>query len=66
MHPHAYVAVSRGRVTNRIYATRDRGWIDAIRKPGGHTFAIDQHPDVPEAIELSEHDRPTRPDSAAA
>jgi hypothetical protein len=43
----AYVALSRGRVTNCIYATRDHGWIDAIREPRTHTFALDQHPDVP-------------------
>jgi ATP-dependent exoDNAse (exonuclease V) alpha subunit len=43
----AYVALSRGRVTNRIYAIRDHSWIDAIREPRSHAFAIDQHPDMP-------------------
>jgi ATP-dependent exoDNAse (exonuclease V) alpha subunit len=34
----AYVALSRGRISNRIYATRDHGWVDAIREPRGpHT-----------------------------
>jgi hypothetical protein len=42
----AYVALSRGRHTNRIYATRDRAWIDAISDPRGHTLAIDQQPDL--------------------
>jgi hypothetical protein len=42
----AYVALSRGRETNRIYATTDRSWIDAIGDPRGHTFATDQNPDL--------------------
>ncbi|CAN5845790.1 hypothetical protein BH23ACT10_BH23ACT10_35220 [soil metagenome] len=40
----AYVALSRGRLTNRIYGTRDRGWIDVIGHERGHRLAIDQSP----------------------
>jgi hypothetical protein len=48
----AYVALSRGRHTNRIYATRDRRWIDAICSPRTHTLATDQHPDLASAGDL--------------
>jgi hypothetical protein len=41
----AYVALSRGRLTNRIYATRDHSWIDAIGRGRSHALAIDQEPD---------------------
>jgi ATP-dependent exoDNAse (exonuclease V) alpha subunit len=44
----AYVALSRGRVSNRIYATTDRTWADALAEPRGHTLASDQQPDVPD------------------
>ena len=40
----AYVALSRGRLSNRIYATRDRTWIDAIGRRRGHVLAVDQQP----------------------
>jgi ATP-dependent exoDNAse (exonuclease V) alpha subunit len=40
----AYVALSRGRLTNRIYATDDRGWIDAIGRGRSHALAVDQTP----------------------
>ena len=40
----AYVALSRGRMSNRIYATHDRAWIDAIGKRRGHALAVDQEP----------------------
>jgi hypothetical protein len=42
----AYVALSRGRESNRIYATTDRAWQDAIADPRGHTFATDQEPQL--------------------
>ncbi|HEX6255464.1 MAG TPA: MobF family relaxase [Euzebyales bacterium] len=42
----AYVALSRGRLTNRIYATRGRAWIDAIGRGRNHAFAVDQSPDI--------------------
>ena len=42
----AYVALSRGRLSNRIYATHDRAWIDAIGRRRGHALAADQAPDV--------------------
>jgi conjugative relaxase-like TrwC/TraI family protein len=42
----AYVALSRGRLTNRIYTTRDRAWIDAIGRRRGHALAVDQQPAV--------------------
>ncbi len=40
-----YVALSRGRHTNRIYATHDSGWQDAIAHHHPHTLALHQHPD---------------------
>ena len=42
----AYVALSRGRLSNRIYATHDRAWIDAIGQGRGHALAVDQQPAV--------------------
>jgi len=45
----AYVALSRGRLTNRIYATHDHGWVDAIGQRRGHSLAIDQTPGVDRA-----------------
>jgi ATP-dependent exoDNAse (exonuclease V) alpha subunit len=42
----AYVALSRGRLSNRIYATHDRAWIDAIGRRRGHALAVDQQPAV--------------------
>jgi ATP-dependent exoDNAse (exonuclease V) alpha subunit len=41
----AYVALSRGRLTNRIYATHDRAWIGAIGRGRSHALAVDQEPD---------------------
>jgi conjugative relaxase-like TrwC/TraI family protein len=46
----AYVALSRGRLSNRIYATRDRAWIDAIGQRRGHAFAVDQSPNTQRAL----------------
>jgi ATP-dependent exoDNAse (exonuclease V) alpha subunit len=46
----AYVALSRGRLTNRIYATSDRTWIDAIGRRRGHALAIDQGPGVDRSL----------------
>jgi hypothetical protein len=40
----AYVALSRGRLSNRIYATRDLAWIHAIGQRRGHALAVDQSP----------------------
>ena len=40
----AYVALSRGRLTNRIYATHDRSWIDALGRRRSHALAVDQTP----------------------
>ena len=42
----AYVALSRGRLSNRIYATDDRTWIDSIAQRRGHALAVDQKPDT--------------------
>jgi len=42
----AYVALSRGRLSNRVYATRDHSWIDAIGQRRGHAFSVDQSPAV--------------------
>jgi len=38
----AYVALSRGRLSNRIYATRDRSWVDAIGRGRSHALAVDR------------------------
>jgi ATP-dependent exoDNAse (exonuclease V) alpha subunit len=46
----AYVALSRGRLTNRIYATHDRGWIDAIGRGRSHALAVDQAPSSDRAL----------------
>ena len=38
----AYVALSRGRHSNRLYATRDRAWIDAIgQRRGRSAFCVE-------------------------
>jgi len=42
----AYVALSRGRRSNRIYATAGSGWQEAIATPRGHVFATEQRPDL--------------------
>ena len=42
----AYVALSRGRLSNRIYATHDRAWIDALGRRRRHALAVDQQPAV--------------------
>ena len=42
----AYVALSRGRLTNRVYATQDRSWMDALGRRRGHALAIDLQPAV--------------------
>jgi len=42
----AYVALSRGRLTNRVYATNDHTWIDALGRRRGHALAVDQKPGV--------------------
>ena len=57
----AYVALSRGRHSNRIYATHDSGWQDAIATSRGHVFASDQQPDLADvrARLLRNHQRDT-------
>lgn len=61
----AYVALSRGRLSNRIYATHDRAWIDAISQRRGHALAVDQAPDtnveVRQVIPLRSPDRDRQP-----
>jgi ATP-dependent exoDNAse (exonuclease V) alpha subunit len=47
----AYVALSRGRFSNRIYATSDHTWIDAIGRKRGHALAVDQAPDTNRKLE---------------
>jgi AAA domain/TrwC relaxase len=42
----AYVALSRGRPSNRVYATTGSGWREAIATPRGHVFATEQSPDL--------------------
>jgi ATP-dependent exoDNAse (exonuclease V) alpha subunit len=42
----AYVALSRGRLSNRVYATDDRAWVDAIGRRRGHALAVDQTPHI--------------------
>jgi ATP-dependent exoDNAse (exonuclease V) alpha subunit len=46
----AYVALSRGRLSNHIYATRDRAWIDPIGRGRGHALALDQRPGVDRSL----------------
>jgi ATP-dependent exoDNAse (exonuclease V) alpha subunit len=46
----AYVALSRGRLSNRIYATNDHTWIDAIGRRRGHALAVDQKPAVDRSL----------------
>jgi ATP-dependent exoDNAse (exonuclease V) alpha subunit len=46
----AYVALSRGWMSNRIYATRDRAWIDAIGQRRGHALAVDQSPSTDRTV----------------
>jgi ATP-dependent exoDNAse (exonuclease V) alpha subunit len=40
-----YVALSRGRHGNHIYAVKDSGWQDSITEERVHTFASQQKPD---------------------
>ena len=42
----AYVALTRGRLTNRIYATHDRAWMDAIGRRRSQALAVDQAPNT--------------------
>ena len=42
----AYVALSRGRLTNRIYATRAGAWIDAIGRSRSHVAVTDREPGI--------------------
>jgi conjugative relaxase-like TrwC/TraI family protein len=50
----AYVALSRGRYSNEIYATRQSGWEDAIAESAGHTFASHQAPEERQQPDRSE------------
>jgi ATP-dependent exoDNAse (exonuclease V) alpha subunit len=58
----AYVALSRGRLTNRIYATHDRAWIDAIGRGRSHALAVDQTPDIDRALHRTVRRRETARD----
>ena len=40
----AYVALSRGRHSNRVYAVKDAGWQEALTNTKAHTIATDQQP----------------------
>ncbi|MGH3926669.1 MAG: hypothetical protein ACRDZO_15715 [Egibacteraceae bacterium] len=40
----AYVALSRGRHSNRIYAVTNAGWQEALNTTRAHTIAADQQP----------------------
>jgi ATP-dependent exoDNAse (exonuclease V) alpha subunit len=51
----AYVALSRGRKTNKIYAVQGSGWEAALSNRRAHTIAADQQP-----VRLDES-RPLRP-----
>jgi ATP-dependent exoDNAse (exonuclease V) alpha subunit len=46
----AYVALSRGRLTNRIFATHDRAWIDVIGRGRSQVLAVDQAPSSDRAL----------------
>ncbi|MGH8933826.1 MAG: hypothetical protein ACRDZO_25120 [Egibacteraceae bacterium] len=39
-----YVALSRGRHSNRIYAVKDTAWEQALSESRTHTFATQQQP----------------------
>jgi ATP-dependent exoDNAse (exonuclease V) alpha subunit len=49
----AYVALSRGRYSNRIYARANSDWEDAIAESRTHTFATHQHPDPDRLAEVN-------------
>ena len=53
----AYVALSRGRQANEIYATRDTGWEDAIAESAAHPFPTRQTPESEVARRLLERHR---------
>ena len=63
-----YVAMSRGRVTNRIYATQDLAWIDVIGDPRGPPRLPRRRPGPEDRRQLvgplapRQHRRPHRPD----
>jgi ATP-dependent exoDNAse (exonuclease V) alpha subunit len=46
----AYVVLSRGRLSNRVYATDDHAWIGAIGRRRGHALAVDQQPAVDRSL----------------
>ena len=62
-----YVALSRGRLTNRVYATVDHGWIDALGCNRNYALATDQSREIDHALHRAvrrrdstrEHDRHT-------
>jgi len=58
----AYVALSRGWLTNRIYATRDQTWIDALGRDRSHALAVDQSPDIHPTIHRALRRRPATRD----
>ena len=58
----AYVARSRGRLSNRIYATRDQTWIDTLGRDRSHALAVDQSPAIDRTIHRAIPRRPTTRD----
>ncbi len=55
----AYVALSRGRISNRIYAVAGAGWEQALGATRTHTIASDQHPETQAAQRLRDQRRDT-------
>jgi ATP-dependent exoDNAse (exonuclease V) alpha subunit len=53
----AYVALSRGRLTNQVYAISDRAWIDAIGRGRRQTLAIDERAGMDATQHRSVHRR---------
>jgi hypothetical protein len=56
----AYVALSRGRHSNRIYAATGSGWQEAIATSRGHTLALDQQPHWPAHHAEGRQQQPSR------
>jgi ATP-dependent exoDNAse (exonuclease V) alpha subunit len=56
----AYVALSRGRKTNTIYAVQDSGWEAALSNRRAHTIAVDQQPRPRPLVVDREHVEPER------
>lgn len=54
------MALSRGRESNRIYATANTGWAEAITATRAHTFALYQQPDWNDHQDRGRRRNPTR------